>query len=663
MLEMSTMELLGQVYPQHTVYGPASLPSPSPDPCDQGFLGFKAPLQTFTTPYLTPIAVPSAKRRQTSDLSCGSHTKKPKISQASPRTNSIDLSSISILPKLDAQTDPSDSATISENQPQADTQPTSVLEPKTLEESVASAFEYSNNLVLLDEKKFPVPMGGDINSFLKFKRAEPNSEGKAHILTYPQRPMPASWNAAVQKRPDRTLLAFYWFAFCTGRSLIPATNPWNDFVTFHSSPGIRCAILCLAAVHLHDHVPDKQDGGRVIRNNRFGYRAIQLHKRAVAYLRKLLDCKEDESSSEVISLLIILSTIDTLRIEYRNESPSEPTWYQGFRLAEKYLDKRGENLRFWEEECWNKKIPKSLSDTLPIGFGEFQPMRHQNSQPTSPRDSQPTNPMETQPTSSQHSQPTSLHICQSVLVARGIILAQVMTKLPQPKNFVPMQESRRFGWLLQASSENVWTIHGGCGVWPKLLHIVSQINYCATRLNQDEQSVVVPITARKILRLLYELRPTRLAEAIIDPATKTIERTAYAWLLTAIIYLRCRVQRYPPSHRYVRKHLDDLAKCIQAVPASGPHFTANAPILPVFLLGLLSTKHKEVAQGWFEKVLQVPVRSTVPPIYKALKRTWEWKRIWPSAKKVPYLIREREPWWEKLVDRLLIEAGGMLCFA
>jgi hypothetical protein len=32
------------------------------------------------------------------------------------------------------------------------------------------------------------------------------------------------------------------------------------------------------------------------------------------------------------------------------------------------------------------------------------------------------------------------------------------------------------------------------------------------------------------------------------------------------------------------------------------------------------------------------------------------------AVNLPYLIQEREPWWEKLVNRLLVEAGGMLCF-
>jgi hypothetical protein len=59
----------------------------------------------------------------------------------------------------------------------------------------------------------------------------------------------------------------------------------------------------------------------------------------------------------------------------------------------------------------------------------------------------------------------------------------------------------------------------------------------------------------------------------------------------------------------VTRDLKALAKCIQAIPASGPYFTADAPILPVFLLGLLSAENKKVAQDWFERVLQVPVRS------------------------------------------------------
>lgn len=58
-------------------------------------------------------------------------------------------------------------------------------------------------------------------------------------------------------------------------------------------------------------------------------------------------------------------------------------------------------------------------------------------------------------------------------------------------------------------------------------------------------------------------------------------------------------------------NLSDLTKCIRIMPTSGSHFTAQAPLLPVFLLGMLATHHdhKNVAQNWFEQVVQTPARS------------------------------------------------------
>lgn len=57
--------------------------------------------------------------------------------------------------------------------------------------------------------------------------------------------------------------------------------------------------------------------------------------------------------------------------------------------------------------------------------------------------------------------------------------------------------------------------------------------------------------------------------------------------------------------------MDDLAKCIRIMPTSGSHFTAQAPLLPVFFLGLLATNpaHREVSRGWFQQVTNTPVRS------------------------------------------------------
>ncbi|KAI8402296.1 hypothetical protein FOFC_17603 [Fusarium oxysporum] len=536
MLSYSTTESLCQVDPLHTVVEPPSLHPSSLQLGDQAFGVCKAPLQELTTQNANLATVSSAKRRSASDCQYDEHAKKSKISQANPEVDSINLSSILLLPCTGTQIGSSSLATISEDKPHAGLQAISVLDLKALEESALNAFEYSDNVIVLGEKIFPVPIGSEINSFLKFKRAHPNSGGRAHALTYPQRAMPVCWNVAVQKPSDRTLLAFYWFAICTGKSFISETNPWLDFITFQNSPGIRSAVLCLAAVYLHDHTPDKENGNRVIHNHAFGYRAIELHKCTVAYLRDLLNCKQDGSSTEILSLLIILSTIDTLRIEHRMKAPFEPAWYQGLRLAEKYLDKREQKPAFSEEECWNHEIPKRIKDTLPFSFRESPPTRQKSSQLTSHHETHPTSPTGTPS--------TSLYISQAVLVARGIILTQVMSKLPQPERFAPIEESHRFSWLLQASSEDVWTIHGGCGTSPKLLHIISQINYCATRLHQDNRSIVVPLTAKKLLQLLYELKSTESAASFIDSTTNVIERTAYAWLLTAIIYLRCRVQRY-----------------------------------------------------------------------------------------------------------------------
>ncbi len=58
-------------------------------------------------------------------------------------------------------------------------------------------------------------------------------------------------------------------------------------------------------------------------------------------------------------------------------------------------------------------------------------------------------------------------------------------------------------------------------------------------------------------------------------------------------------------------NIADLAKCISIMPTSGPVFTAQAPLLPVFFLGLLATveEHVQVAEIWFQQVIKTPVRS------------------------------------------------------
>lgn len=78
--------------------------------------------------------------------------------------------------------------------------------------------------------------------------------------------------------------------------------------------------------------------------------------------------------------------------------------------------------------------------------------------------------------------------------------------------------------------------------------------------------------------------------------------------------------RLPRNHPDVLANLTDLAKCIHIMPTSGSHFTAQAPLLPVFFLGMLATQfdHKKVSRDWFEEVVRTPVRSvsqSLSPFY------------------------------------------------
>ncbi len=144
-------------------------------------------------------------------------------------------------------------------------------------------------------------------------------------------------------------------------------------------------------------------------------------------------------------------------------------------------------------------------------------------------------------------------------------MAQCMTIIPFPATLGPLEEVGRYSWLLQGTREMSYEIHGGCGFSRKLLHVISQITYCAGRLQQDAESVAVPITAEFLQRELTTMRQwsietthwkiARRGSPIIDwvrtlpepfsigtPQEMT-EVTAEAWRLATLIYLQCRVLR------------------------------------------------------------------------------------------------------------------------
>lgn len=164
----------------------------------------------------------------------------------------------------------------------------------------------------------------------------------------------------------------------------------------------------------------------------------------------------------------------------------------------------------------------------------------------------------------------SLALSHTILVGRAIILAQPMMLLPESSSFNPELEAERFGWLLYGTPKEMYEIHGGCGFSKKLLHMFSQITYCAARLRQEPESPIVPMTVEYLLGELMEMRQWSSESRgweeakedcqVIDwlyslPVDYVVESrkdmtniTAEAWRFAAIIYLQCRALRYVPNN-------------------------------------------------------------------------------------------------------------------
>ncbi|KAH7227938.1 fungal-specific transcription factor domain-containing protein [Fusarium oxysporum] len=431
---------------------------------------------------------------------------------------------------------------------------------------------------------------------------------------------------------DRRLFEFYIKNWCPGRSVLSNTNLWlKDLAPMHKNEGILHAIQSLAGVYIYDYIPDE----------RIRQRINQRYVTADQYFSTLLNApesRENGKGQEVITMAVLLSMQDIVLTERRLKKPYNPRWLEGFRQGEYFLQATDPGARYWK----NNNV-----------------------------------------------QYNELRISQSIIVGRAVILAQPMMALPSPETFNPEAEAGRFSWLLYGTEKDMFEIHGGCGFSKKLLHLMSQVTYCAGRLQQEPESTIVPITAKFLLRELSEMRqwsregkdwelarkypPTidwvrdKADEVIIDSNQIMTEVTAEAWRIAAIIYYQCRLLRLPRNHPEVLANLDDLARCIRIMPTSGSHFTAQAPLLPVFFLGLLATEpvHKDVSMDWFEQVVQTPVRSSVPPLYDALLRIWGWidKEVQiprdPTA--LPKAIGKRYPWWEHLVAKVLEAEEETLC--
>ncbi|OAQ73778.1 zinc finger-like protein [Pochonia chlamydosporia 170] len=433
---------------------------------------------------------------------------------------------------------------------------------------------------------------------------------------------------------DRRFWMFYIRNWCPGRSVLEDTNLWlKDFAQMHKSLGVRSAIQSLAGIYIYDYLPLDSIRKRV--NQRFS----DAEDRLTQLLNDPATARDESLANELITIAVILSMQDIVLTERRLKKPFSPRWLQGFRQGEQFLQSTDHGSRFWK---------------------------------------------------ASNVQASSLRISQSIIVGRAVILAQPMSSLPPPDKFNAQEEASRFGWLLYGTEKDMYQIHGGCGFSKKLLHTLGQITYCAARLQQEPESAIVPMTADYLHTDLLNMRQWSSESKSWEvaksgpPVIKWVRSqadnyeihtnawmtdvTAEAWRFAAILYLQCRVFRLPRNHPEVVSKLDDLARCITIMPTSGSHFTAQAPLFPVFLLGLLATvpRHKAVSSTWFNEVLQTPVRSSVPPLHKALQHIWSWidREIpvaLPPNLEIDLPIHSRQPWWELLVTRVQDQEQEVLC--
>ncbi|KAL7904509.1 fungal-specific transcription factor domain-containing protein [Trichoderma velutinum] len=417
-------------------------------------------------------------------------------------------------------------------------------------------------------------------------------------------------------KAEAKFLYFYLANLGPGQSILK-TNPWlNDFVMVESED-VLSAILSIAAIYISDYLDDPSE---------ILHRWINRFNMAETRLKDLLKRQHTASEArELITIASILSMQDIIFTERRHKPTRIPRWLERFNQCEPLLE----------------TLDKARCQ------GDLD------------------------------SQPSSLHISQIVVVGRGIILPQLMATLPP--NYDPRKEAR-FGWLLCGSTTDIHEIHGGCGFSRRLLHYISKITNYATRLhlapgsNAVEDAKILLSDLRYLRQQSAECKSTSPGSTetpqpidwirtapqghIITEAGIMTEVTAEAWRITAMIYLQCRVLKLSRWEKEVVGNLSDLAHCIRITPTSGYIFTAQAPLVPAFFLGMLGTpgEHRPVARTWFEGVVSAPVTSNARPLYKTLGRIWAWIDSEPLDHS-----RGKTGWWEQLVQRIYKDESEIIC--
>ncbi len=426
---------------------------------------------------------------------------------------------------------------------------------------------------------------------------------------------------------DAKLLKFYTVAWCAGRTLLPSSNSFLNEVTPMAStfPCVRHALLALASTYVLDYLPSQALERRA---NMHYKRAVILLSQQLNQLETFLPGREEI----VLAALVLLSVNDVVNWEASQAGPT-PQWLTGSRTAKTVLD---------------------LSDP---GY------RYQ------------------QPENVQYSNVRRFMGGKAALVD---IFCAVTAPLQ------PLQPKCPYSWLLEGTEREIRQIDGLNGLCPRLLHTYAQISHLTERLALDPSSIVIPKAAKVLERRLrhfwqwseysegYATTEDLLASCILREDTrqvsdpiKVIELTAECYVLSAELYLQCRLLRKSRRDPVVQEINRKLLKCIDYMPTSGPTYTAMVPLFSIWVSATVAIDRPEraVIRKYYTTALK-RTRGTGPPARDASYKVWGWqdsvlaleeeldadmeRDLEPGAE-IP--IGRKRAWWEEMVSVVKSHTG------
>ncbi|RBR09930.1 uncharacterized protein FIESC28_09676 [Fusarium coffeatum] len=229
------------------------------------------------------------------------------------------------------------------------------------------------------------------------------------------------------------------------------------------------------------------------------------------------------------------------------------------------------------------------------------------------------------------------------------VLAGMIQDLPSMEK--PKIEANKFNCLLDDDEQkDLEEIRGGSGVSIKLIHLISQITYCAAYWKRRPDSLVLPVTGRYLVKALSNIQiwqnraRNQRADSAANPNPAIENPASELWRIAAAVYLQCRLFRLARLHVHVVANVKYLSECIDIMLKLGPDSPVQVPSLPAFMLGMLAStsEQKEISNHWLKYNVEAKDR-------RAIKKIWA--RIADEVEIKDEKVTVGESWWETQVVR------------